>query len=312
MAEDGREENNSQDKVPTVIRSPKSVVSNGINGTGNEEAMTDADSLKKADSNHQLDAKSISKVESDDWNAQKPVKLEAKHEHAEAQQVPHNDEISSKDVHISPEVKSVEAAKSLDKVENNSVRFSPSRAPENEAVNVASPTQSGSLPDESRSKKDSLAKRKENLVREEVASVDNASKKTSEEEYISEAKKQRRSGKKRDDETIDKDKALTDEGASKNNDGGTSDSEGRYLEQTEKLGDASDKTEDGSSFRKEDGGKVGRAKPMSGKDVLKCSAREDHGKVIQCSLENVHLVSVAFPDHCFSLCILCFFLWFIM
>ncbi|KAK4415417.1 hypothetical protein Salat_2649100 [Sesamum alatum] len=368
VAKDGREENNSQDKVPTAIRSPKSVVSNGINDTGNVEAITDTNSLKKADSNHQVDAKSISKVESDDSNAEKPVNSESKPEEAEAQQVPHNDEISSKDVHISPEVESVEAAKSSDNVEDTSVRLSPSKAPENEAVNVASPTQSGSLLDESRSKKDSLAKRKENLVREETEYVDNASKKTSEEEYISEAKKQRRSGKKRDDETsgkkrddetsgkkrddetsgkkrddetsgkkrddetsgkkrddetsgkkrddetsgkkqdeetsgkkrddetsrkkrndetpgrkrddetTDKDKAVTDEGESKNNDDVTSDSEGRSLEQTEKLGDASDKMEDGSSFKKEDGRKVGRAKPMSGKEVLKSSAREDHGK----------------------------------
>ncbi|KAL0394315.1 UNVERIFIED_CONTAM: Sister chromatid cohesion protein PDS5 [Sesamum latifolium] len=305
VAKDGREENNSQDKVPTAIRSPKSVVSNGINDTGNVEAITDTNSMKKADSNHQVDAKSISKVESDDCNAEKPVNSETKLEQGEAQQVPQNDEISSKDVHISSEVESVQAAKSSDNVEDTSVQLSPSKAPENEAVDVASPAQSGSLLDEHQSRKDSLAKRKENLVREETESVDNASKKISEEEYISEAKKQRRSGKKRDDETSgkkrddetsgkkrddetlgrkrddetsDKDKAVAEEGESKNNDDGTSDSEGRSLEQTEKQGDASVKMEDGSSFKKEDGRKVGRAKPLSGKEVLKSSSREDNGK----------------------------------
>ncbi|KAL0330580.1 UNVERIFIED_CONTAM: Sister chromatid cohesion protein PDS5 [Sesamum radiatum] len=279
VAKDGTEENNSQDKVPTAIRSPKSVVSNGINDTGNLEAITDTNSMKKADSNHQVDAKSISKVESDGCNVEKPVNSESKLEQAEAQQVPHNDEISTK---------------SLDNVEDTSVRLSPSKTPENEAVDVASPAQSGSLLDENQSKKD-LAKRKENLVREETESVDNASKKISE-EYISEAKKQRRSGKKRDDETSgkkrddetsgkkqddetsDKDKTVAEEGESKNNDDDTSDSEGRSLEQTEKLGDASVKMEDGSSFKKEDGRKVGRAKPLSGKEVLKSSAREDNGK----------------------------------
>ncbi|KAL2237373.1 UNVERIFIED_CONTAM: Sister chromatid cohesion protein PDS5 [Sesamum indicum] len=304
VAKDGREENNSQDKVPTAIRSPKSVVSNGINDTGNVEAITDINSMKKADSNHQVDAKSISKVESDNCNAEKPVNSESKLDQAEAQQLPHNDEISSKDAHISSEVKSVQAAKSSDNEEDTSVRLSPSKPPENEAVDVASPTRSGSLLDENQSKKD-LAKRKENLVREETESGDNASKKISEEEYISEAKKQRRSGKKRDDEisgkkrddetsrkkrddetsggkrddeTSDKDKAVAEEGESKNNDDGTSDSEGRSLEQTEKLGDASVKMEDGSSFKKEDGRKFGRAKPLSGKEVLKSSAREDNGK----------------------------------
>ncbi|KAL0291023.1 UNVERIFIED_CONTAM: Sister chromatid cohesion protein PDS5 [Sesamum angustifolium] len=294
VAKDGTEENNSQDKVPTAIRSPKSVVSNGINDTGNLEAITYTNSMKKADSNHQVDAKSISKVEPDGCNVEKPVNSESKLEQAEAQQVPHNDEISSKDAHISSEVKSVQKAKSSDNVEDTSVRLSPSKTPENEAVDVASPTQSGSLLDENQSKKD-LAKRKENLVREETESVDNASKKISE-EYISEAKKQRRSGKKRDDETSgkkrddetsgkkqddetsDKDKAVAEEGESKNNDDDTSDSEGRSLEQTEKLGDASVKMEDGSSFKKEDGRKVGRAKPLSGKEVLKSSAREDNGK----------------------------------
>ncbi|KAL0323652.1 UNVERIFIED_CONTAM: Sister chromatid cohesion protein PDS5 [Sesamum calycinum] len=235
VAKDGTEENNSQDKVPTAIRSPKSVVSNGINDTGNLEAITDTNSMKKADSNHQVDAKSISKVESDGCNVEKPVNSESKLEQAEAQQVPHNDEIS----------------------------------------------RSG--------------KEEGELVREETESVDNASKKISE-EYISEAKKQRRSGKKRDDETSgkkrddetsgkkqddetsDKDKTVAEEGESKNNDDDTSDSEGRSLEQTEKLGDASVKMEDGSSFKKEDGRKVGRAKPLSGKEVLKSSAREDNGK----------------------------------
>ncbi|KAI3472926.1 hypothetical protein Pfo_030352 [Paulownia fortunei] len=280
VATDGREETNFQDKDHTVIRSPKSIVSNGINGTGTEETMTDENSSKKADSNNQLDAKSMSKTDSDDWGAQKPVKLEAKAEHSEPQKVPYNDEILGKDVHISPtEVEPVEAAKSLDKVEDTTIQLLPSKAPEN-AVNVASPTQSGSLPDESQSEKDSLAKRKENLVREEIISVETASKKASEGESISKAKKQRRSGKKRADETTGKGKTLTEEGASKNDDGSTSDSEARSLNQTEKPGDASNKTEDGSSLRKEDGKKSGRVKPTFEKDVLKSSAGEDHGKDI--------------------------------
>lgn len=288
-------------------------MSNGVNETGTEETMTDANSSKRADSNSQLDAKSMLKTESDDWGAQKPVKLEDKAEHAEAQQVPCNHEIPDKDVHISPtEVKPVEAAKSLDKAEDSTVQLLPSKAPENEAVNVASPTQSGSHPDESRSEKDILEKRTENLVSEEMVSVDTASKKASEGESISEAKKQRRTGKKRTDDSADKDKALTEEIASKNDDGCASDSEARSLDQREKLEDASNKTDYGSSLRKEDGKRSGRVKPTFEKDVTKSSSREDHGKVIRFSCRNVHLVSVTFHDHCILSFILYFFLWLIV
>ncbi|PIN23151.1 hypothetical protein CDL12_04131 [Handroanthus impetiginosus] len=265
-----------QDKDPTVTRSPKSIVSNGINETGTEETITDTNSSKKADPNQQLDAKSMSKIEPD---AQKPEKLEAKVEHEETQQVPYNPGIASEDVQTSPsKVKPVEGAKTLDKVEDAAIQLSPSKAPENEAVDAASPTQSGSLPDKSQSEKDSLAKRKENLVKEEVVPVDTAAVEASEGEHISEAKKQQCPGKKRPDETTDKNKGLAEAGASKNDDGSTSDLQARSLDQTEKLGNASDKMEDGSSLRKKDGKKSGRVKPTIEKDAGKSSARAGHGK----------------------------------
>ncbi|GFQ06806.1 DNA mismatch repair protein msh6 [Phtheirospermum japonicum] len=242
VAEDGREETNSQEKeYPTLIGSSKSIVGNGIE---TEDILNEANFSKKADSNCQVDAKPMPKTESDDCGARNPVKLEAKAGHSEAQEVADNHEVSTEDVPTSPtEAKPVEAAESLDKVEDTTTQLSPPRAPENEATDVVSQSQSGSLCDESPSNKDSLAKRTEDLVREEIVSVDTASKKASEGESISKVKNQK--GKTQSDETTDKDKA------SKNDEGSTSDSEARSLHQAEKLGDvASKKASKGESISK--------------------------------------------------------------
>ncbi|KAL3656099.1 hypothetical protein CASFOL_000495 [Castilleja foliolosa] len=249
VAVDGREETNSQEKEdPTLIGSSKSIVSNGIK---TEKVMTDANSSKKANSNHQVAAKPMPKTESDDCGSQNPEKLEAKAGYLEAQEVADNHEVRAEVVLTSPTEadKSFEAAESFDKIEDTTTQLSPSHAPEILATNVASPSQSGILCDESPSEKDRPAKRKEDLVREEMVSVGTASKKASEGESISKAKNQK--GKMRSDETTDKDKVLTEEGSSKNDDGNTSDSEARSLHQTENLGDvASKKSSKGETISK--------------------------------------------------------------
>ncbi|KAL8475227.1 hypothetical protein ACS0TY_031586 [Phlomoides rotata] len=217
--QDGSEETNIQDEDLTATRSPKSVVSNGgIKETGYKEIMVDANSPKRADSNGQLDAKSNIKTESDDGAAEKPVNSEEKLGVVESQQVLDNHEIPDKDVQLSPtEVTPVEADKSEDKVEESIVNHSPSKEPENESVIVSSPIQSGSHSEENRSGSDILGKGKGNLLSEEIVS-DTASKKASEGESISEAKKKRRLGKKRTDDSADNDKTLTEEVVSKNDD----------------------------------------------------------------------------------------------
>ncbi|KAL3843993.1 hypothetical protein ACJIZ3_001396 [Penstemon smallii] len=184
-------------------------------------------------------------------------------------------DIASEYVHGSPsEVPPVEAARSLDKLEDNSIQLSPSETSEDENVNAASPLQSDSLPEENRSKKSGRSKRKVNLISEETLSVGTVSKKASEGENIPKAKKQRYSGEKQPDETNNKDQAST-EGVSKNDYGSTSDSETKSLDQTENLGDASNKSDVGSPSRKEDPGKGGRVKPRSKKDISKSFAKED-------------------------------------
>ncbi|KAL6498278.1 hypothetical protein OROGR_028675 [Orobanche gracilis] len=266
VAKNGREETNYQEKDLTLIGSSKLIVKNGTNGTSTEEIMSDANYSKKADFNHEFDAKSRSKSDSDDFAAQDPENLEAKTRYSEAQEVSYNHEMHGDDVPISPtEEEPVEAAESLGIVEETATQFSP-QSPENEAANVASPTQSGSLCDDSGSKKESLRKRKENLAWEEIVSAATASKKAFERESISKAKKQRQPGKKQSVEAANKDKALTEEGASKIDEHSTSESEARSLEQMEKPGDASKRTEDGSSVTKEVGKKSRSVKSMSKKN----------------------------------------------
>ncbi|KAL6502122.1 hypothetical protein OROGR_027255 [Orobanche gracilis] len=268
VANNRREETNYQEKDLTLIGSSKLIVRNGTNETRTEEIMSDANYPKKADFNHEFDAKSRSKTDSDDSAAQDPEKLGAKTRYSEAQEVSYNHEIHGDDVPISPtEAEPVEAAELLGIVEETATQFSP-QSPENEAANVASPTQSGSLGDDSGSKKKSLRKRKENLAREEIVSVATASKKASERERISKAKKQRQPGEKQSVETANKDKALTEEGASKIDEHSTSDSEATSLEQMENPGDASKRTKDGSSMTKEVGKKSRSVKSTSKKDSL--------------------------------------------
>ncbi|GER51737.1 sister chromatid cohesion protein PDS5 homolog A [Striga asiatica] len=194
---------------------------------------------------------------------------------------------------LAPDAEPVEAADSLDKVKEDAKnQLSPSHSPENEAVVVSSPVHSISLSDESRSKKDSPAKGKENLVNEGKASVDISSKKASAGKSLSKSRKKKRGGKKLSGKKTMKDKELTGEGPSKNK-GSTSDSEARSPDEAQKLGDANNKTEDLSSVTKGDGKKNannktedlssmtkgagkknGRVKLTSGKDASKSSAKE--------------------------------------
>lgn len=274
-------------------------MSNGLNETGTNEITTKENASKKADSDEHLDTDSTVKAESDGCDAQKPLKVEAEAE--QTQEEAENHDTTVKDDHISPaEAKPIEADETLDKEENKSVEVVTETSKPGEVVAEASPAQSGSHPDESLSETEVKEKSEEKLVDEEMVSVDTAPKKTSE-ESISETKKQRRSGKKRTDDSANKDKALTEEVASKNDDGCASDSEARSLDRSEKPKDANKKTEHGSSARKEDGKKSGRGKANFEKNTPK-SAKEDHRKVIWVPLgfRTIYLVSITFPDRTFS------------
>ncbi|KAL1556803.1 protein starmaker-like isoform X1 [Salvia divinorum] len=289
VAQDDGEGTNYQDKDSTAIRSPKSVVSNGINGIGTNEITAEVNTSNKVDSEVQHDANSTFKAESDDCDAHKPEKMEAEAKVEKVQEEAENHDTPDRDVHTSPvEVKPVENPESLDKAEDRSDDAitevsKPAEAHIEvskpvEAITEASPAQSGSHPDESLSETEIKETREEKFEDEETVSVDTAPRKTSEEESISEAKKQRHSGKKLTDDSSDKDRALTEIVASKNDDGYASDSEERSLDQQEKPKDASNKTDHGSTLRKGDVKKSGRGKPTSDKKTPKSSARAYHGK----------------------------------
>ncbi|XP_042007075.1 protein starmaker-like isoform X1 [Salvia splendens] len=288
VAQDDGEGTNYQDKGSTAIRSPKSVVSND-NENGTNEITTEADTSNKVDSEGQHDANSTFRTESGDCNAHKPEKMEAEAEVEQVEEEAENHDTPDRDVHTSPiEVKPVEDPKSLDKAEDESVdaiteasKLVEAHIEESkpvEAVTEASPAQSGSHPDESLSETDIKETREETFDDEETVSVDTAPKKASEEESMSEVKKQRHSGKKLTDDSSDKDRALTEIVASKNDDGYASDSEDRSLDQAEKPKDASNKTDHGSTLKKGDVKKSGRGKPTSDKKTPKSSAKASHGK----------------------------------
>ncbi|CAA0829368.1 Unknown protein [Striga hermonthica] len=251
MVREGGEGTDSQEKDSTLIESSKSVVTNVINETCTEDTMADSNISKEADSDHQVDAKSVSKTESDDCSAQNLEKLETNATDSEL----------------------VEAAKSQNEVEDATNQLSPSHAPENEAISVASPAQSVSLSGESRSEIDSPAKGKEYLVEEVTVSVDIVYKKASAGGRRSKSKKRRWGGKKKKSgkKTV-KDKELTGEGASKN-EGSATDSEARSLDQT-----PNNKTEHGSSMTKEDDKKKGHVKPTSGEVPPKSFGKVVHAE----------------------------------
>ncbi|XP_075516326.1 sister chromatid cohesion protein PDS5 homolog C-like [Primulina tabacum] len=289
MAKEGSAETPVLDKDAPVTRSPKSISS--IDEIMTEETIPDAHYSNMADSSQNVEDKSMSKNVSNDLGARKPkisglkMETDAKRkgrqfkpennlavsadlldDQKQNKQVPCHQDIAAKDG--SPdEILSVEADISLDNVNDISIHPPQLKALEKEDVNLASSTQSPGIPADSRSKKAGRANRKENLGTKET-------KKALEGTYILKAKQQRRSLKKKSDKTIDKDKVLAEEVLSKNDRMSTSDSEARSVDPTEKLRDASNKVEDGSSFSKKEVGKMGAQKKP---DSLKFSSKEDHG-----------------------------------
>ncbi|KAL2548718.1 Tudor/PWWP/MBT superfamily protein [Forsythia ovata] len=298
VAKDVTEETSSKEQNSNVKSSPKEIVSNGVNETGNGGILTNAD-FKKEEA---LDAKLTSKTESDDLATQKPISSESQPEQAsiergrepnsannsietsdivdgekEMEQVPDQRDSQGKDIHGSSpgEEATVETAKSLDKVNEIGIHLSSSKASEREAVSVASPSPTGSLLDESRPRKGGRKKRKENLIKEKRVCDDaTASEKASDGASDSEAKKRRRLGRKEPVEISNENQVLAEEDACKGG-GPTNHSEEKLPNETEKPVDANNTMKDGSSSKKKDGVKRGRVKAGVEKDILKSSAKDD-------------------------------------
>ncbi|KAK2981690.1 hypothetical protein RJ640_013088 [Escallonia rubra] len=319
---------------PAVDKSPKSVMSNGIAETQNEGTSLNpeypkkldlgnpespkksvpaiAESPKKSDpANESLNVALTNKADTDDSDDGKLVKPESKAEliskrrgkkptssisSAEAldSSRTESEEVTEKvpDEDLSEAAVASENEKELD------VQLSSPKAVDSDAVNLASPSPSGSLPDESQTKK------KETLIKEDAPSIDLSIK------LSSEVKRQKRSGKKAPAGVTKEHKISFGTGTTRDDAGTTSDSEvkklrqsgkkggtsetevkplrqsgkkgdgsdadAKTLKQSGKKGEASNDSEDKSSIKmKEDGKRRGRGKDTVEKDVKNSSTKDE-------------------------------------
>ncbi|XP_007011734.2 PREDICTED: protein IWS1 homolog [Theobroma cacao] len=284
-------------------KSPKSVVSNGIVQTAEDDSLADSNSLKKQEVDHLADksknADISSVAEPDRLEAEKVVNSDSKSEQSTQEKGSKSDLKStepSDSSHVDEkepetltdhknEVKddagshhddpSVDGAVSSENKRETSVQPSSPKAAENESTDVASPTPSGTIPDESHSKKAAQPKKKESLNKETTPSVDDVSKKASEGTSDSEAKTNKRSGKKVSTVVSNEDNAPADVDETKTESGTASDSEAKSLKQLSKKVDANSNA-DGSSLKQlEDKKRRARRKLVSEKDGTKTSTKND-------------------------------------
>ncbi|KAL7187250.1 hypothetical protein ACSBR1_037337 [Camellia fascicularis] len=314
MTKESVTETRPEEDHPAVDGSPKSVMSNGVAETGNEDRLADPESSRKQEHAHQVDqsvdTNVTSNAEPDDSDSGKIVKSEAKTEQTSkkrgqksnslinstepsdscrvesnkvSERTADRQKSHSKEVPSSPsEEPFVEVAVTSENDKEN-VKLSSPKAIESESMNVASPSPSGSIPDEGRLKKAGRPKKKDNLVQDIALSANVVSKKASDGTSDLEVKPQRRSGKKAPaGSTEEKTPAPTDKSKSE---GGTSDSEEKPLKDCVRMVDAKDNIVDGpSSKKKEDGkrrgGGHGRGKATLVKDLTKSSTEDDDKEAV--------------------------------
>nr|XP_016504302.1 PREDICTED: neurofilament heavy polypeptide-like isoform X2 [Nicotiana tabacum] len=274
MAESIREEARSEDIDPTVNRSPKSIISNGVSQE-NVGSPAEAELLANAGDNDESDlqdaAKTPSKSESDDLRAGKSTNSESKSEQTakkrgrrtnssnsaesshqapddsekEAEKLPdHQNNQNKNDQSSASEDPAVEQSNSLEEPETTLQDSAPKES-EGEAVNVAPSSTVPSLPDESAPKKD--GRQKEDSLNQEECVSEKESEATSD----LEVKQVRRPSK----------KAPAEPSHKENEGGSTSDVEAKKQKKSGKKIDTKNKNQVGPSVRnKEDSKKRGRGK----------------------------------------------------
>ncbi|XVF89391.1 hypothetical protein PTKIN_Ptkin19aG0126500 [Pterospermum kingtungense] len=286
-----------------IANETKSVVSNGIVQSAEDSSSAEPNS-KKQDSEHIADksenADTLTVAEPDRLEVEKVVNPDSKSEQSTQEEGRKSDlksaepsdsshvsekeaetlvdhKIDSKDdtrsTHEDPSV--VEAISSENKREADVQPSSP-KATEDESTGVTSPT-----PDESHSKKAARPKRKDNLSKETVPSVDDVSKKASEGTSDSEAKTNRRSGKKVAAVVSNEDNVSADVDEANKESHTASDSEEKPLKQMSKKVDSSGKNVDGSSSKQlEDKKRRARGKVIPEKDRTKISTKNDDEEMV--------------------------------
>lgn len=164
------------------------------------------------------------------------------------------------------------------------VKPSPPKATEVESTNVASPSLSGSVPDECNNKA-GPAKKKGNSAKQ-VASSAEVSKSSSEGMNDSGVKLDSHAEEKAPAGDSDDSKTVAAEEAAEKESDTTSDSEAKILKQSARKGDGASKSSGGSSKQSEAKKKKGSGKSISGKTVKKLSGDDDK-KVIGAVLNYV-------------------------
>ncbi|KAL4298281.1 hypothetical protein GQ457_12G019870 [Hibiscus cannabinus] len=320
-------------------KSPKSVVSNGIVQTAEDNLLTDSNSIRKQQDNHLSDKSKNDDTSTvagpDRLEAEKIVNSDSRSEESTLETEKKSNSKStepSDDVHVDeketetsldPKKDSKDDAGSLhddmsvdgdvsseNKQETNAQPSSP-KPTEEDSTCVASATPSGSIPDESHSKKaaqpstipdDSHSgkaaqpktildeshsekaaqpERKEDLSEETTPSVDDVPKKVSEGMSDSKVKTNRRSRKKLATVVSNKVNDTFDIDETKKESGCASGSEAKSRTQSSKKLDSSSNTLDGPSSRQlEDKKKRARGKAVPEKDGAKTSTMNDDEEVV--------------------------------
>ncbi|TXG62253.1 hypothetical protein EZV62_013616 [Acer yangbiense] len=302
--QDATEAASTEPVDPANDKSPKSVVSNGITLTEENDSLADTDTLKKQESDNLADpsksADTPSNAERDGLDTEKVVNVEQKSEqttkkrgkkttssmksgepsdgcHIEGEkeaETPLDHKTSSKDVPSSPrEDASVEGAVSSDNGKETGTQIASPKVTEGESTDV-SPSPAGSLPSEGRAQMVGRQKKKESLVKEVSPSADDVTRRVSEGTSDSEAKPHKKSGKKVLVGTTASEDKTHSTNASKKESGSTSDSEAKLLKRSAKKVDTSNNNGDGSSLKLPDE-KKRREKASSGKDNAKSSTKDE-------------------------------------
>ncbi|GMI89265.1 hypothetical protein HRI_002595800 [Hibiscus trionum] len=285
-------------------KSPTSVFSNGIIQTDENNSLPDSNSLKKqeddclADKSENVDMSTV--AEPDESEGEKVVisdsKLEQSTEekggksHSKSTEPSESIHVDGKEVETLTDQKddskddahppckdpSVDGAVSMENKRATDVQPSLTKATEDESNDVASPAPSGTIHDESHSKKAARPKKKDGSCKKITSAADDVSKKSSEVKSDLEAKTNKRPGKRVASVVLNKNSETKKES------GTASDSEETPLKLLSKKLDSSSKNADGSSSRKpEDKKNRARGKLiLPEKDRTKISTRNDDEEMV--------------------------------
>ncbi|GAB4854689.1 hypothetical protein Ancab_023273 [Ancistrocladus abbreviatus] len=285
-------------EVPSVIvGSPKSAMSNGILLKGRDDAFVGQDPLKEADNeDHAESIAAVELRETETVGAEKTglaVKSQSKpekankrkgrksisvkspsgpsepHMHGEKEEEKMLDHHDSENNNVGTSLREDSAADAGLPSEHETEASVPGPMPktsETEAVDVASPSPSGTVLDENRSRKGGRGKKKENLIEEATPSADIDSKKVSEGTSVSESKLHKRIGKRsqNDDDSSPAEARDKDDGTTNDLDVRSTKSAGKKVET--------------SSNQLEDRKQRGKGKTVSGKG--KTPSNDDEKKPV--------------------------------